>query len=148
MFVGEIDDDKIVAGRRCVHKGPTVGVVKVHRAVAVQVFGGVAVGEVFGAQFHGLAVDVDVVDVGGAGGDGELADDAFGGADHTNAVGARSQEPRGDEEGLVVDELAGFGALPVVVAEQGDALGGFGDHHVLVGGSGVDQDAGEFPYPG
>jgi hypothetical protein len=75
-----------------------------------------------------------VVDDGGTGVEGELRDHPFAGPDHENAVPVGGQQRGGHEERLVVGELGRLRALPLVVAEEGDAVRGVGDQHALVGG--------------
>src|SRR5690606_19332351 len=71
-LVGQVDEHDVVtqsAFLRLGEKVPSVPVMQADRALVRlrggQVVGGVAVGQVLGAQAHRLGVDVDVVDAGG-----------------------------------------------------------------------------------
>ncbi len=143
-LVGQVDDHDVVAlRRRMVEEAPAVGVVQLDRPVTLldagEFLGAVAVRQVLGTDAHALLVDVDVVDPAGAGGHGHLAGHALAGADDQHPLDPLGEQERRHHHRLVVDQLGELGALPVVVAEQRDALPGAGDDHVLVGGVALPQ---------
>src|SRR5271165_3706530 len=100
------------------------------------------------AQPHRLAVDVDVIDARGAGGYRQLADHSLAGADDEHVLDLVRQQQRRHQQGLVVDELAELGALPLSVAEQRDALFRAADHQMLEFGAHVADDFREPPSAG
>ena len=110
--------------------------------------GGVAVGQVLGTDPDGLGVDVDVVDPARTGSDRHLRRDTLGGADDQHPVQLTGQQGAGPHQRLVVGELGVLGGLALVVAEEGDAVRGVGDHDVLEPGVRDVVDPAEVPAPG
>ena len=100
------------------------------------------------AQPHCLAVDVDVIDLRGAGGHRQLADHPLARADDEHALDLVRQQQRRNQQRLVVDELAELGALSFAVAEQRDALFGAADHQMLEFGAHIADDFREPPSAG
>src|SRR5699024_12181342 len=87
-----------------------------------ELVGVVTVWQMFSADTDAFLVDVDVVHVRGPRSRGDLAGHTLARThdENTRALG-RQKQPR-DHQCFVVDALAEFRALPVVVAEEGGPL--------------------------
>ncbi len=151
-FVWTVDDDDVVAVGGLLDEAAAVEVMHGDRADTVfgpqQFCRRVAIGQVLGAQPNRFAVDVDVIDMGGACGDCELADHSLTGADDEYPLNSGGQQQCRHQQRLVIDELAEFRALSLAVAEQGDTLFGSADDDMLIVGVHIADDVGELPMAG